>query len=449
MRLLSLLLAATALAAPALAAPAPAAPAPAQPRQVADAAAVRPAQAPGLEALFKAADRGETETLQRALAVERDADLRVLLDARLAAMRLDPAAGADPRLRALAAEGRPAEKRVAALEILSSLAFSGGDYAEAARLARTLEALQTEAGKTDAAEATAMARVLAEMLAGEPRQALQRSVARGRSAARRDPAGLMRVDMKVDGRAQDAVLDTGANLSVLSAATARRLGVRVIEGDGRVGNSVRGTVAVRVGMADRLEIGGNVLRNVAFLIIDDAALTFGGGRYTIPAIIGYPVMQALGRFRVERDSFTVEPAGRAASAGDGHNLHAWANELFVDTEVGGVKVPLHLDSGANPSHLNALFADLHPDKLAGLPREQRRLAGAGGTATGQAVRWLDVPVAIAGRRFRAPSVLVGVSGGADKPSPYYGVVGADLLASFASYTVDLRTMRLELGAPAR
>ena len=46
---------------------------------------------------------------------------------------------------------------------------------------------------------------------------------------------------------------------------------------------------MRIGVADRLEIAGTVLRNVPFLIIDDEHLTFPlPGGYDIRAIIGLP-----------------------------------------------------------------------------------------------------------------------------------------------------------------
>jgi predicted aspartyl protease len=352
---------------------------------------------------------------------------------------------ADRRLRALAAPGSPRELRRAALTILGSASFSSGDYAETARLSGALEQLLTQAGDAEAAGVTAMTRRIAELLAAEPRQRLEAPLNIGRSAARRDVAGLMRVDVAVNGVRQDAVFDTGANLSVLSASTAQRLGLRMLEGSASVGNSVRSTVPVRLGIADRLEIGGNVLRNVAFLIIEDAALSFGpGGAYKIPAIIGYPVMQPLVRFRMEQDAFVVERAGPTAAGPP--NLAVAASEMFVAAKLGGVEVPLYLDTGANPSHLNPPFVALHPEPFTGLVAEERQRSGAGGSTSDQAVRWPNVPMEIAGRANRVPSLIVGM-GGEAKPSSRYGVIGADLLARFASYTIDFRHMRLDLGEP--
>jgi predicted aspartyl protease len=440
MRTLTMTIAAAALAA-CLAAPAAAH---AQPT----ASAATASRTARLDALFKAADRGEIAPLVAALRDERDGDVRALLEGRLAVMRLDFASAANPRLRRLAAQGSPPDLREHALSTLASLAFTQGDYAEAARLGASLKAVQTARGNAEAAQATEISRRMADILASQPRQMLERPLVAGRTAARRDPAGLMRIDVSINGQAQDAVFDTGANLSVLTSSAARRLGVRMLDGTTSVGNAVQSQVPVRLGIADRVEIAGNVLRNVVFLVIEDAQLTFAfpGGSYSIPAIIGYPVMQQLRRFTMTADSFSVEPSQGRARAGDGHNLHGWGNELFVDARVGGRSVPLHLDTGANPSHLDPLFAEAFPDVVRELPREERRLQGAGGSATGQAARWRNVGVEIGGRTFRAPSVLIGLPGG-PAPSRYYGVAGIDLLRAFASYTIDLGVMRLELGEP--
>ena len=438
MRRLSLFLAAAAM---------PAAPVAVQPLPAPDASA--PAAASSLPALAEAAARGETEPLLRALRTERDAEARALIQAWLHGMQLGGGLTVNPELRRLAAEGIAPAKRMAALTIIAAAAFTDGDYAEAARVGRTLEQLQKAAGQAQEAGETATARAMAELLAPEPRQRVEGEPKQGSTSARRDAAGLTRIDLKINGQAQDAVFDTGANLSVLSAATARRLGVRMLGGQASVGNSVQTQVPVQVGIIDRLEIAGTTLRNVPVLVIADAQLTFRvAGGYSIPSIVGFPVMRSLGRFTVHAGgTFTVEPTPRRPDPAAVRNLSAWANELFIEVEVGGIKVPLHLDSGANPSHLNSLFAMRHPKPLAGLPREQRRVAGAGGTATGEAVRWRDVPAEIAGRRFRAPAVLVEVARADGRKSPYLGVLGSDVLGLFSSYTIDLRAMRLELGEP--
>lgn len=161
-----------------------------------------------------------------------------------------------------------------------------------------------------------------------------------------DKVGLTRITFSVNGRSQEAVVDTGANLSVLSAAAARRLGVTVLEGGTDVGNGVQGTVPTRVGIAARIEIAGTVMTDVPFLIIEDANLTFPQvpGGYHIPAIIGLPELRALGRVRIEQAGrFVVLPPAEAGAP----NLVASGNDLFAEVSIDGRPVPLHLDTGEN------------------------------------------------------------------------------------------------------
>ena len=293
------------------------------------AAAAPEAPAGSLDSLFEAADRGELAPVSQALATTGDAETRTLLRARLAAARFDLAAARDPALARLASGDDPAERR-ASLSVMASVAFSNGDYAEAARTSRLLEQALTEAGNAEDATAAGHMRGVAELLAGHPSQQVEGEVVPGSIAAHYDRVGLPRVEVAVNGQAQEAVVDTGANLSVLSRDTARRLGIEIAEAETRVGNGVEGTVPVRVVVAERLEIAGTLLRNVPFLIIDDAQLTFPlPGGYDIRAIIGLPVLRALGRIRIENEGrFAVLPA--AGAAGSESNLHASGNDLFVD-----------------------------------------------------------------------------------------------------------------------
>jgi hypothetical protein len=251
----------------------------------------------------------------------------------------------------------------------------------------------------------------------------------------------------VNGQAQEAVVDTGANLSVLSRDTARRMGIQIAEAETRVSNGVQGTVGVRIGVADRVEIAGTVLRNVPFLIIDDENLTFPlPGGYDIRAIIGLPVLRALGRFRIEHEGrFAVLPADGAA--GSESNLHASGNDLFADVAIGGRNVPLHLDTGANQTTLSALYAAANPAAVAGLQAEERRSASAGGMRSAPVATWRDAPIGLAGRALVLPSLPVNLP--AEGPQPRFnGTLGSNALRAFQSYTIDFTTMRLELGEPA-
>lgn len=408
--------------------------------------AVAPAPNP-VDALIDAAARGETVPLARAIADPASpADLKAVLRAALAAGRLEPAVLRDPVLRRLAAGSDPALRR-AALSVLTSAAFAAGDYAEAARSGELLAQALRAAGRTEEAAGVERTWRLAALLAGHRRPGVEGAMRPGSIAAARDRVGLTRIGLSVNGQAQEAVFDTGANLSVLSAATAQRLGVRTEEGSVAVGNGVETTVATRIGIAARVEIAGNVLTNVAFLIIDDSALTFPQvpGGYAIPMIIGMPEMRALGRVRVEQAGrFTVLPPeeGVAGPA----NLHAGGNDLFADVSVDGRVLALHVDTGADRTALTARYAAAEPQRVAALQTGQGNFASAGGTAVRRFATWPNAPVVVAGRSFTLPALQIGLPG--DGPEARFnGVLGSDVLRRFESYTLDFRAMRLSLGAP--
>jgi clan AA aspartic protease (TIGR02281 family) len=289
-------------------------------------------------------------------------------------------------------------------------------------------------------------RGLAQLLTGRPPQRVEGSVVPASIASHYDRVGLPRIEVTVNGQAQEAVVDTGANLSVLSRDTARRMGIQVAEAETRVANAVRGTVGVRIGVADRLEIAGTVLRDVPFLIVDDEHLTFPlPGGYDIRAIIGFPVLRALKRFRIEHEGrFSVLPVSGERSASP--NLHASGNDLFVDVAIAGRNVPLHLDTGADETTLSARYTAANPAAVAGLQVSERRSASAGGTRSAQVATWRNASIGLAGRTLVLPSLPVHLPATGRMPR-FNGTLGSNALRAFRSYTIDYAAMRLELGEP--
>ena len=418
------------MAAPPVAAAAP----PTQPRT----------QSP-FEAAFDAADKGDLHPLQRLLPGARG-DAALLIRSRLAVAAYDTSP-LDPGLARIAAARDP-QVRAQALGILTSDAFMRGDYAGAARWGRALGEAQAALGDTASVAHTEQASQIATLLIGHPPQSVDGAIAQRTIPARTDRVGLPRIDVAVNGQAQEAVFDTGASLSVLSTETARRLGVTVIEGGSRVGNGVQGTVAVRLGVADRLEIAGTVLRNVPFLIIDDAQLTFPvPGGYDIKAIIGLPVMHALGRVRMEPAAgrLTVLPPAAADPAQS--NLVAGAAQIFVAVAIDGQEVPLHLDTGANSSSLSALYAAANPTRIAALATGETHTGSAGGVASRRVATWRNAPLAVGGRTLLLPMLPISLPVPGAPTARYYGALGSEALRAFESYTLDFNRMRLELGPP--
>lgn len=405
------------------------------------AAQPRPAAADNLPVWLQAADSGDFGPLRRALTRVRSPAERTLIKARIAAGRGLAIHRRADLLRLTWATN--AAHRRAALDMVGSSAFAHGDYSAAATSTRALAAL-LRGGGGDAASVERTLEV-AELLRGQPPQQVDGAPAPRFLPLRSDEVGLPRITIVVNGRDEEAVVDTGANLTVLSAETARRLGVTALETEARVGNSVQGTVAVRVGVADRLAIAGIVVRNVPVLVIADSELTFPqAGGYRITSIIGLPVLRALGRIRMDADSFAIETPQPFDAARQ--NLFANNNDFYLAARVGGHDVPLFLDTGANQTALGAGFAEAHPHIVRSLVTGDRRSGGAGGQQILRAARWTNQMFTAAGRSVLLQAISIELPA-AGARSRHMGVIGADTLRRFESHTIDFSAMRLELGAP--
>jgi hypothetical protein len=342
-----------------------------------------------------------------------------------------------------AGDVRPARVRHAR-QLAAGSAFFAGRYAEAAAHASRLLA---DHGSLTADEITGMERLngIARLLSAAPVQRLETRGSGHQTATIRDRVGLIKARIATGAAAEEAIIDTGANLSVASASAARRLGLRMLDGDAAVGNSLGGGVGVRLAIADRLELSGAVLRNVVFLVMEDAALTFPvPGGYRIDVIVGLPVLRALGRI-----SFGPGETLRVLEPGTGDdapsNLRMIGSSLYAVVAVAGNERPFFFDTGANSSVIAARFAEEQP-ALRGVPASGSQRAGAGGTARVNSNRIERVAIRIGGVEGTASELRVET-----QPTPgeerRYGVLGADLLRVFESATIDFRTMRLEVGRP--
>lgn len=399
------------------------------------------AAAPALPAWLDAADRGEMGPLSAALRTSGNRDERLLLEARLAASRGE-AVHRRPELLRLASAADPGVAR-AALNIIASGAFGQNDYAAAARASGTLADRLRAAGHTAQADAVGRVRDLAALLADAPAQRVDGQIALSSTPLTRDAVGLPRIRIGVNGGEDEAVIDTGAGLTVLSAETAGRLGVVPIEGDTRVGNGVASTVAVRTGIVDRMTIAGTTLRNVPVLIIDDEQLTFPqAGGYRITSIVGLPVLRALQRVKLDDALFAVEAPQSFDPARQ--NMFADSNDLHVRVSIGGRDTALFIDTGANALILTQRFAAAHPELIAELTTEELRTASAGGARSQRAAVWTNPQLTIGGHSAIIPSVRISLEED-DLGREHAGVLSSSALRRFRSHTFDFRAMRLEMG----
>ncbi|MBJ7318015.1 MAG: aspartyl protease family protein [Brevundimonas sp.] len=272
-----------------------------------------------------------------------------------------------------------------ALAALSGVLLRDGLYGEAAEaMSRLLETSETE----DEVRATTQSLAVARALADTPPQA-RIAFAAGAVAIERDAARLARIPLEVNGSARRFVLDTGANFSVVTESEAAALGLRILGDTAGVGSITQAGAVSRIGVADEVKIGAVVFQHVVFLIMPDASLTFAGGAYSIPGIVGFPVISRLERLEV-------------AKGADGAETLSWGpsgptpvvRDLYVDGLTprvyvrvgGGEPVPFAFDTGANRTTLRPALLDERPDLAAGAVASREQVGGAGGVRTVEARR---------------------------------------------------------------
>lgn len=368
-----------------------------------------------------------------------------ILRAMRAAARLDTAA-------ALAEIGRYRDsgdvdpsRLLLAAEIEADAAFLAGDYRRAATAATEQARLNALRGLDDRARSAAQTAALAGPLARAPRQ---RKLG-GRALPTRtdtDAAGLTRVAVGAGSRSEAMVLDTGANLSVLSASTARRLGARLLAGAAAVGSSTKAAVATRVAIVPRLTIGGVIFANVVFLVLDDAQLNFPGG-YRIDGIVGLPVFrQAGGMWLSRRGMLMLVPPRSDAAASTA--LWASGSTLVVAAKVTNRPVSLHLDTGANRTVFNARFAQRYPALARSEATRKVRRGGAGGTED----RTVSILPRVELQLGQWATTLADVELDRDVATAKdarLGVLGQDVLARADWWGLDFRTMGFLIAADTR
>jgi hypothetical protein len=243
--------------------------------------------------------------------------------------------------------------------------------------------------------------------------------------------------------------DTGASMSVLTEGTARRCGVRRLEGQaGSTGTSTERQVSYRLGLVDSLRIAGLTVRMMPVMILPDSDLELAlptGETLRVNGIVGWPLMA---RLRLTLDyparSMVIEPP---RAAGRARNL-AFFGMPMVDVAVDG-SGPLHfiLDTGAKNSCL--LTAGL--DRLVRVPKlEQRSVyrAGAGGGGTYNEQRIASASVTCAGQTVSRLSLPVRTLPDADMTVLADGILGSNVLSRFA-VTLDAGSGTLELHIPKR
>ncbi len=254
----------------------------------------------------------------------------------------------------------------------------------------------------------------------------------------------------IPGRVQ---LDTGSDETVLIESTAKDWGVVPSEATvvlhGYSGGEFRG----HPGVIAALSIGTATLHNVPVLIVPDEDLSIAPLHLQMRALLGLPVLMALGRLTFTRDgSITATPPSAAPSSDTGAPLWLGNSQLLVQAgtlpgsqgfRFGGIHEPrlFVLDTGSGSSYLTDHYRNEHPEEFHGPPPEMAKLAGTGGEVDVAAYAARDLPLWFGSSEVELNGQHILTAPLSGNIEHYEGLIGQDVLSTVQSYTIDFRSMR--------
>ena len=311
-------------------------------------------------------------------------------------------------------------------------------YADAARLyseANSVAEQRGQASECDAGHESSRW----EIFSGAPVQRVNNHGA-FTVAGKKDELGLFQVPITAANYSGSWIVDSGANLCVISRSVADRLGVAVSSGEDTAQGIGGLSVLVHAGVIPEIRLGQAVLQNVAVLVVDDAELRFSNVGYQIEGSLGIPVLRALGRITFHTDGrVDVGAIDKNLDEEGPSNLFFEKFTPLVVADLGHGNQLFSLDTGAMGTILSAQF--LHDDKgpVASGDLINLQLVGAGGVLTAPAYVVHGLLAEFGGQcaRLKDTQVLTQSTGFADE---FYGNVGQSTLSQFSSFTLDFNTM---------
>jgi predicted aspartyl protease len=258
---------------------------------------------------------------------------------------------------------------------------------------------------------------------------------------KKDALGLVRVPVTLGRYKGNWVVDTAANLSVISRSTANQLGLKTSAASGNAEGTSGVAIAVRVAVVPELILGAAVIHNVPVLVAEDSDLTFPSLNYQIQGCIGLPVLAALGSMTISENEevrFGYATADHNKDQ-EPHNLFLERSTPVIVADFGRGDQLFAVDTGAIETMLSVTFYEEVNANIESSDLRALELVGAGGSFFTPAYQLHDITAKVAGDCIKLQSVLL-LTQKSNSTDDFYGNIGQSLLSSFASYTFDFHQM---------
>jgi hypothetical protein len=239
--------------------------------------------------------------------------------------------------------------------------------------------------------------------------------------------------------ARNYALDTGANFSVIMRSEAEALGLEVRWAGVEMATTTDLRVTADVAVAASLRIGAMEFRDVAFVVVDDAAFTFGDFR--VPAVIGFPVIEAMGEVRIRPAGEVIVPVTPPSrSVG---NLALDGLRPLTTVRWEGEALICQLDTGADDTDFyEPFFRRFRPVLEENGIHTTRRITGVGGPRELPVLELPRMVLAVGDTTaaIEAVGVITTPITQTERQNYLDCNIGRDVLDQFAEYIINFRDM---------
>jgi predicted aspartyl protease len=318
---------------------------------------------------------------------------------------------------------------------LFSMYFREGQYRRADK--ELDQMLAEKPGKPDTLAVRSLVQALSRM------RRMSVSARKASSIRSEQSDGNLHIPITINSRPATYIVDTGANVSLMSESEATRLGLTVANSSSTLTDiSGAQTGTANVTDARDLTIGRTRIRNVAFIVLPDSQEPFVDLPEEQRGILGLPVLMALGSFRIDRNGIvTIAPPERETSPSSSPLAFVDLNPV---TQVGfaGQTLTFTFDTGATSTTLNPAFGRLFPATVKEGTIKSHKLTGLGGS-TEQISSVVPSLTFEFGRHVNLISATVFLSDGNISQVWAAGNLGFDLMQQALPMTIDFTHMRIE------
>lgn len=257
----------------------------------------------------------------------------------------------------------------------------------------------------------------------------------------------MVVPLLINGHRVHFIVDTDANISAISPAQARLLGITITSSSAKGLGATGAGAAFSVAVASHLQIGNIRLRDVAFMVYPDESALFKHLPFDRRGLIGLPVLRALRQLQwttKAKQKGSLNIGYSSTSIPEKPNICFDGSDPVTEIKYEGKVLDVLLDTGSEATDLWPPFARSFPSILHLGNKTSQPVTGFGESASVESVSLPQLAFSLGGFDVLLRPAHVLLKSTTPNSDWYYGRLGIDMLNKAKQVTLNFRDMTLKL-----